>query len=395
MTEYRPRLQIPGNKYGHSVIGFVDQVLTQAVYLGASDVHLECYETTARLRYRLDGLLKEAEVGSFLFDQYSAIAIRIKILASLDISDQRSTQDGGFTFGCDYGQVDIRVSVLPAVSGERFVLRFLVKTSEAFDFASLGMSSSQVEKVESALRSSQGMIVVTGPTGSGKTTSLYSMINRLNREDVNILTIENPVEKRIQGVGQVQVSEDAGLTFGHALRAFLRQDPEVILIGEIRDHETADIAIKAALTGHLVLSTLHTNDAATTILRLTGLGLSGHLVNAALSLIVSQRLLRLICPHCKSEDDIGDNELLDINTPAFIGKGCEHCAYTGYKGRRGIYEMLAVDSQVRQAIAYSNMPDELSRFTVDGISLAAAGREMLSGGLVSLAEYYRVLSQGT
>ncbi len=392
MENDRDQLRIPDTGYGRSVIGFVEKMLTQAVRLRASDVHLECYEFTARLRYRLNGLLKKVATGVFLFDQYSAIAIRIKVLAALDISNQRSMQEGGFTFDCKYGQVDIRVSILPAVTGERFVLRFLIKKSEEFDFAALGMSVSQISRIEATLNASQGMVIVTGPTGSGKTTSLYTMINYLNREDVNILTIENPIEKRIEGVGQVQVYDDAGLTFSHILRAFLRQDPEIIFIGEIRDYETADIAIKAALTGHLVLSTLHTNDAATTILRLVGLGLPHHLVSVALSLILSQRLLRLICPHCKIEDISRAHKLLGSDIPVFVGKGCERCAYTGYKKRRGIYEMLEVDATVRERIAQGGTPDELSRFTLGGKNLTAVGKDLLTEGMISVAEYHRVLS---
>jgi len=300
-----------------SAVVFVEQMLRQAVAFGASDAHLEKYEHCARLRYRLDGVLRRIETGAFLFREYTSVSTRIKLLAGLDIAEHRLPQDGRFSFTCEHGAADVRVSVVPLISGERIVLRIL--DSGGFDSAldRLGMDGAELALFRRALRMSQGMILVTGPTGSGKTTTLYAALRELNGElngelggelggepggapggeGINILTAEDPVERRIEGINQVEVRESIGLGFADALRAFLRQDPEVILVGEIRDLETADIAMKAGLTGHLVMSTLHTASVAGTITRLVNIGLPEYLVGAALTLVVSQRLVRAICPH--------------------------------------------------------------------------------------------------
>ena len=377
-----------------STINFVETILLEAIRLKASDIHVECYENSARLRYRLDGILRTVAAGDFLFSQYQSVATRIKVLASLDIADRRLPQDGGFIFSHRHGQVNIRVSVLPAEYAERFVLRILGNITGKVDLDRVGMNRVQVNAVKRALGVGQGMVLVTGPTGSGKTTTLYTMLAELNQENINILTAENPIERSIEGVGQVQINMEAGLDFSHALRAFLRQDPEVILIGEIRDFETADIATKAALTGHLVLSTLHTNDAATTLMRLVGIGLATSLISVALSLIVSQRLVRLICQNCKIEDrtatGVWPKSGRDI--PLFIGQGCDQCAYTGCKDRVGIFEVLGMNPKVCAAISDGLSRNSLEKFIIGGNSLQQSGKTLLKEGKISLAEYHRVLS---
>ncbi len=395
----RGRVSLSG--FPLSAAGFVECVLSQAVRTGASDIHIERCRTFARLRYRLDGMLVRVESGTFLFDEYSAVVTRIRILASLDIAERRLPQDGRFSYACEHGTVDVRVSVLQAVSGERIVLRILGAGPGSTDFAALGMARREVAACEQAVRASQGMVLVTGPTGSGKTTTLYTILNRINTEEINILAVEDPVERRLDGVGQVQVCEQVGLGFADALRAFLRQDPEVILVGEVRDRETADIAFKAALTGHLVLSTLHTKDSAATVARLMNIGLSSHLIGGALSLIVAQRLVRVICPGCKVEDAAAadllksmgfeDDEL--VQARLFRGGECADCAWTGYRGRRGIFEVLKVDQAVRDAIRLEAPADEIARLLVaqGGTSLAYARRRLLLTGAIGLAEYQRIL----
>lgn len=393
------KLDIPYVRHASSVVSFVDQMVEQALKLKASDIHLERYETQARLRYRLDGVLKEVQTNEFLFENFSAIATRIKVLAALDISDSRSAQDGRLNFSGICGKADIRISILPTVSGERIALRILPEVQQTYDFTSLGMSAAQCQQVEHALSATQGMLLVVGPTGSGKTTSLYTMIQQINHEGINILTIENPVERRIDGIGQVQVDETRGLGFGNALRTFLRQDPEVILVGEIRDHETATVAIKAAMTGHLVLSTVHANSALGTVARLLGLGIPVELIRNAIRLVVSQRLLRLICPHCKTEETPRAEEVaaLSADEPATdqsfsIGRGCVHCANTGYRGRLGVFEMLRIDRQTPIEAVATGEPSKLKRWML-GDDLAKVCRTLLFEKKVSLAEYYRIVGR--
>ena len=399
MSGARTNLSLEG--FPLSAVGFVDCMLLQAVRTGASDVHIERHGASARLRYRLDGVLVKVDGGSFLFDEYAAVITRIRILASLDIAERRLPQDGRFSYTCEYGSVDVRVSVLHAVSGERIVLRILNAGPGDTDFEALGMVAGQANALDRAGRASQGMVLVTGPTGSGKTTTLYAMLNRVNTEEVSILAVEDPVERRLDGIGQVQVREQPGLGFADTLRAFLRQDPEVILVGEIRDGETADIAFKAALTGHLVLSTLHTRDSATTITRLVNIGLSPYLVASALSLVVAQRLVRVLCPRCRTEDVVSPELMRSLGfegcetarAELFRGDGCAHCAWTGYRGRRGVFEVLEVNEQVRNAILHEASNDEIARLLAarGGMSIARSLRRLLLTGVIGLAEYQRCL----
>ena len=393
-----------------SAVVFVEQMLRQAVAFGASDAHLEKYERCARLRYRLDGVLRRIETGAFLFNEYTSVSTRIKLLAGLDIAEHRLPQDGRFSFACEHGAADVRVSAVPLISGERIVLRLL--DSGGFDSAldRLGMGGGELALFRRALRMSQGMILVTGPTGSGKTTTLYAALRELNGElsgelsgefngeGINILTAEDPVERRIEGINQVEVRESIGLGFADALRAFLRQDPEVILVGEIRDLETADIAMKAGLTGHLVMSTLHTASVAGTITRLVNIGLPEYLVGAALTLVVSQRLVRAICPRCREPCPA---QALPPLPPALgaaqlhHGRGCAHCHHTGHAGRRAVYEMVMMDEDLRRAVSgYSTAPAKVTQQVNERrlCSLEEAGLKLLREGVISPAEYVRVLT---
>ncbi len=388
----------------HEVINFVNKLLTDAVTIKASDIHLEPYKDRARTRLRIDGvLLTQAKQSEFLFEHYPAVSTRIKIMANLDIAERRLTQDGAIVLTLPNGnEVDFRVSVLPTNFGERIVLRILDRNAMSLDLESLGFPPLEMERFTHAVDAAQGLVLVTGPTGSGKTTTLYGAMRRLNQPDVNILTAEDPIEFSIEGLGQVHIREDIGLTFSAALRSFLRQDPEIILVGEIRDKETADISIKAALTGHLVLSTLHTNDAISTITRLINMGIPGYLIASSLSAVVGQRLARRTCPKCKDIDltcnekiltSIGFDPGVASRLRAQKGKGCEHCAGTGYKGRIGIYEVLSISERLRAAITADADLATLKEIAhKDGFrDMQHNGRELIVQGTLSIEEYGRNL----
>ena len=388
----------------HEVINFVNKLLVDAVTIKASDIHLEPYKDRARARLRIDGVLQtQAKQSEFLFKHYPAVSTRIKIMANLDIAERRLTQDGAIVITLPNGnEVDFRVSILPTNFGERIVLRILDRNAMSLDLESLGFPPLEMERFTHAVDAAQGLVLVTGPTGSGKTTTLYGAMRRLNQPDVNILTAEDPIEFSIEGLGQVHIREDIGLTFSAALRSFLRQDPEIILVGEIRDKETADISIKAALTGHLVLSTLHTNDAISTITRLINMGIPGYLIASSLSAIVGQRLARRTCPKCKDIDlacnekiltSIGFTPEVASRLRAQKGKGCEHCAGTGYKGRMGIYEVLSISERLRAAITADADLATLKEIAhKDGFrDMQHNGRELIVQGTLSIEEYARNL----
>lgn len=384
---------------GKQIIGFVNDLISSAIKLGASDIHLDTYKDHAEARYRVDGVLEARKsIASFLFENYAAVTTRLKIMSSLDISERRLPQDGAITFTMSEGRdVDLRVSVLPTVFGERIVMRILDREGISFDLDKLGFPEKEYADVVSAFESSQGMVLVTGPTGSGKSTTLYGALKRLNKPGVNILTAEDPVEFTIDGVGQVQIRDDIGLTFASALRSFLRQDPEIILVGEIRDKETADISIKAALTGHLVLSTLHANDAVSTIVRLINMGIPGYLIGAALTLVIAQRLARRICSSCKQPLEgnheaillhLGFSEDMARAAKPYHGAGCDRCNHTGYKGRQGIYEVLRVNEEMRAAIISEDRRSLRKIAEDDGFrSMQQIGRDMVMQGLLTIEEY--------
>ena len=383
-------------KFGHAII-------TEAILAGASDIHIEPFKKTSRVRYRVDGILISMDKFSkFLNENYSAVVTRIKILSKLDISERRLPQDGAIPFKYKTMEVDLRISILPTNNNERVVMRILNKNAGEKKIEQLGFDDNDLKIILKAISSSQGMVLVTGPTGSGKTTTLYSILKHINSPKLNILTAEDPVEYEMEGIAQVQVREDIGYTFATALRSFLRQDPEVILIGEIRDKDTVDIALKAALTGHLVFSTIHTNDAISTITRLQNMGTPDYLISAALTLVLAQRLIRKICQECKTVDENTNLKLLNsigispekaARAKIFKGAGCAKCNQTGYKGRMAIYEALDISREIKQAILANVGTLELLALAKKNNfrTMQEMGHDLLLSGDLSFAEYQRVL----
>ena len=380
--------------YQAPVVRLVNFLLADAITKGASDIHIEPYEKRVRIRFRIDGVLYDQMSVSIKMKE--AIIARVKIMAKLNIVERRIPQDGRMKVKVKNREADIRVSTLPTVFGEKVVMRILDKTSIVFDLDLLGFEEEQKEIFERAISKPYGMILITGPTGSGKTTTLYSALKRLNKPEVNIMTVEDPVEYNFEGINQVNVNETVGLTFASALRAFLRQDPDIILVGEIRDQETADIAIKAALTGHLVFSTLHTNNAPATVTRLIDMGVEPFLVSSSLILVVAQRLVRRICQHCK-EEITPDPEILralnitDTNAKFYRGKGCPNCRKTGYKGRIAVYEMMEITDEMRKAIVKGAPEDEIREMAkANGmVTLRESGIVKAQKGLTTLEEVLR------
>ena len=388
---------------GGEVIVFGNKLITEAINLGASDIHIECFRDSAQVRFRVDGILKIMDSYSkFLHENYSAVVARIKIISKLDIAERRVPQDGASTFKSETKEIDLRVSILPTKNNERIVMRILNKDAGDKALSDLGFESNDLEKLIKAISSPQGMVLVTGPTGSGKTTTLYSVLKHINKPGMNILTAEDPVEYEMEGVGQVQVKEAIGYTFEEALRSFLRQDPEVILVGEIRDKATVDIALKAALTGHLVFSTLHTNDAPSSITRLLNMGTPNYLISAALTLIMAQRLARKTCSECRAIDEnitpkllnsIGFSPEQSSRAKIHKGTGCQECSGSGYKGRMGIYEILEIDNELKAGILSNLQQTELNAIAKkNGFrTMQDMGQDLLLSGDLSFAEYERVL----
>ena len=383
------------------IVKLVNLILTEAVKKGASDIHMEPYEKEYRVRFRIDGML--TTIMSPPMKLKDAITSRVKIMAKLDISEKRLPQDGRIMLKVHIGgkrkQLDYRVSTLPTLWGEKVVLRLLDKENLRLDMTKLGFEPESLEKFQRAILKPYGMVLVTGPTGSGKTNTLYSAISLLTKPDTNIMTAEDPVEFQLGGVNQVQMKEQIGLNFAAALRSFLRQDPNIILVGEIRDFETAEIAIKAALTGHLVLSTLHTNGAPETISRLMNMGIEPFLVATSVHLIVAQRLVRRICVECKDKVDLPTQALIEAGfTPdeskqvsVFKGHGCSNCNNTGYKGRAGLYEVMEVDDDIRELILVGASATELKKKAIEHgmITLRRSGLIKAAAGVTTLEEVAR------
>lgn len=362
------------------VVKLVNAVLTDAIKKGASDIHIEPYEKIFRVRFRIDGVLYEIMKPPTKLK--NAIISRVKIMADLDIAERRLPQDGRIKLKLGHNrEMDFRVNVLPTLFGEKVVLRLLDKSNLQLDMTRLGFETGQLTDFKEAISKPHGMVLVTGPTGSGKTTTLYSALAELNKITTNISTAEDPVEFNLTGINQAQMHDDIGFNFASALRAFLRQDPDVIMVGEIRDYETAEIAIKASLTGHLVLSTLHTNDAPSTINRLLNMGVEPFLVASSINLILAQRLARRVCSQCAEEVQVSPEILVNVGIPAAEarqikvkqGKGCEKCAGTGYKGRIALYEVMP-------------MREELREFVLNGASSAEIKREAIRLGMLSLRQ---------
>ena len=404
VLDEKPEEDIEAIENESEVIKFSTAVVAEAIKAGVSDIHIEPYRFSSRVRYRLDGMLTEQEhFAKFLHSNYGAVVTRFKIMGKLDIAERRLPQDGAIPFKIDGKVVDLRLSILPTANNERIVMRILNKDAGDISLEQLNFEENDLKNLRKAIHGTQGLILVTGPTGSGKTTTLYSILKEVSQPHLNILTAEDPVEYELDGVGQVQIKDDIGLNFAAALRSFLRQDPEIILVGEMRDKETVDIGLKAALTGHLVFSTLHTNDAPSTITRLQNMGTPDYLISAACTLVLAQRLARKTCPECREPDpDVTPKVLEEFGfTPEQAsrakvsrGKGCAKCKDTGFKGRMGIYEVLSVTKAIKEAILRKATTPELKKIAVDeGFrTMQDMGRDMILSGDLNFREFDRVLS---
>jgi type IV pilus assembly protein PilB len=380
------------------IIKIVNGILIKAIKLGASDIHFEPYERTFRVRYRLDGVLRRDMALPVQIK--NAMTSRLKIMAKLDIAERRLPQDGRIKLRMGKGrEMDFRVSSIPVLYGEKVVLRLLDKSALQLDMTKLGFEESSLADLKGAIHKPVGMILVTGPTGSGKTTTLYSALSELNKESENIITAEDPIEYNFMGINQVQMHEEIGLTFASALRSFLRQDPDIIMVGEIRDFETAQIAVQAALTGHLVLSTVHTNDAPGTISRLIDMGIEPFLISSAIILILAQRLIRKVCVECKEPIKVHPQLLIDLGIPpdevksfqVYKGKGCSLCNNTGYKGRVGLYEVMPMKEEVKELVLSRASTSEIKKEAIRlGMkTLRQSGIAKIKEGVTTIEEVLR------
>ena len=362
------------------IIRMLNALLTQAAKDGASDIHIEPYERSSAVRFRVDGTLREVVQPNKAL--HAALISRLKIMAELDIAEKRLPQDGRISLRIGGRAIDVRVSTLPGVHGERAVLRLLDKGEAKFSLASLGMQGDTLARFSQRIAQPHGIVLVTGPTGSGKTTTLYAALGQVDTSTTNVLTVEDPVEYELAGIGQTQVNAKIDLTFAKALRAILRQDPDVIMIGEIRDHETAQIAVQASLTGHLVLATLHTNDAPSAVTRLTDMGIEPFLLSSSLLGVLAQRLVRKLCPHCRRQGEDG----------LWHPVGCDHCGHSGYKGRTGVYELMTVDERM-QALIHARAPESELIAAARGAGLRSMredGERLVAAGITSMEELLRV-----
>lgn len=374
---------------------FLPMLIAEAKHLGGSDIHIEAYEEKCRVRIRIDGLLIERYTISKM--DYPSLINKIKIKANLDISEKRLPQDGRIFFNSDNNKFDIRVSVLPTLYGEKIVLRILSNDAANIDINHLGFDEKELYDYLEGIKKTRGLILISGPTGSGKTTTLYATLKILNKEKANLTTIEDPIEYTMEGINQVQVKESIGLTFANALRSFLRQDPNIIMLGEIRDAETAQMAVRVSLTGHLVLSTIHTNSAWGTVSRLADMGVPPFLLASELNTSIAQRLLRLLCAECKEEKSFEDKlfpRTFKAPRPVhshYVAKGCEHCYYTGYKGRKAIYEVIPIDYELADNIKNNtfSIEDLLKERKIK--TLRENAFNLFEKGLTSVEEIYPVL----
>ncbi|CAG7649637.1 hypothetical protein PAESOLCIP111_05914 [Paenibacillus solanacearum] len=390
--------KLPAEEDDSPVVKTVNQLIIQAVQIGASDIHIDPQEDSLRIRYRVDGMMRTER--TLPPHMQSVIVARIKIMANMNVAERRLPQDGRVEMDIDFRKVDIRISTLPTIHGEKIVMRVLDLDNTLEELEKLGLSEHNLPLFLKGIRNPHGVVLITGPTGSGKTTTLYSALSRLNEENVNIVTVEDPVEYKLQGINQVQVNMTTGLTFARGLRAILRQDPNVVMVGEIRDVETAEIAVRSAMTGHLVLSTLHTNSAVNAITRLIDMGVEPFLVSSSLSCIVAQRLVRRVCPYCMTDHQPSDDERRLLGEYGFRelamkkGAGCGECGRTGFKGRLAIHEIVDVDDALRSMILQKRSDSDYRAHAVkqgfipllvDGLGKAAAGHTTLS-------EIFRVTS---
>ena len=384
-----------------SIIRFVNQVLQDAIELRASDIHLEPFEEEFRIRYRIDGVLQEVPVPPQIKRFQPAIVSRVKILSHLNIAEKRLPQDGRIKIRLNAADVDIRVSVIPMLHGEAVVMRLLRQNNTLLGMAEIGMADRELNLFRGVLNMPHGIILVTGPTGSGKTTTLYTALNEINDSVRKIITIEDPVEYQMRGINQIQVSEKAGLTFARGLRSILRHDPDVILIGEIRDHETAQIAVQASLTGHLVFSTLHTNDAPGALTRLVDMNVEPYLVASSLEAVLAQRLVRVLCPECKTPDvstkvtAFKAQNSIPVDVPVYKAVGCEACRGTGYHGRHGIFEMMDMSNEIRQMILTNCSSGQIREVAIRAgmRSLSEDGWRLVRKGITTPEEVMRVTKE--
>jgi len=379
------------------VVKLVNHILMDAIRKQASDIHVEPYEKSLRVRFRIDGVLYENMKPPYALK--NALVSRLKIMSKLDISERRLPQDGRIKLKAKEREMDFRVSVLPTLFGEKVVLRLLDKSNLQLDMTKLGFEVAQYKDFREAIYSPYGMVLVTGPTGSGKTTTLYSALSELNKSSQNISTVEDPVEFNLHGINQVNIHESIGLNFAAALRSFLRQDPDIIMLGEIRDFETAEVAIKAALTGHLVLSTLHTNDAPSTVNRMLNMGVESFLVASAVNLILAQRLVRRVCSECKVEEETQPEVLLDLGVAEdelgtftnFVGRGCPVCNGTGYRGRVALYEVMPMHEQIRELVLLGASAAEIKKESIrlGMLTLRRSGINKMMQGMTTVEEVIR------
>lgn len=378
------------------VVKMIEYLFRNAVEMRASDIHIEPFENEVKIRYRIDGQLQT--VNSLQKESLGPLVTRIKILSGLNITEKRLPQDGRIITRIDNQDIDLRVSILPVVNGEKVVIRILNRGSYKIDKKQLGMSEENLKKLHKIISKPNGIVLVTGPTGSGKSTTLYTILNELNSDNRNIVTIEDPVEYTMNGINQVNVNSKAGLTFAKGLRSILRQDPDIVMIGEIRDEETAKVAVKAAITGHLVLSTLHTNDAPSTITRLIDMGVEPYLVSTAITGVVAQRLVKQICEHCKEpyESDIYEKSILEEDTTKpltlYKGVGCGYCNNTGFKGRIGIYEIMEIEREHRDIISTTNNVNILKDLAITKgmATLKEECKVLVKSGVTTIGELLNV-----
>jgi len=380
------------------VIRLVNDILFRALQLRASDIHVHPYESKIQIRYRIDGILYDTL--NLNKNVLPLIISRIKVMAGMDIAERRLPQDGRCSVRLGQREVDLRISTVPTSYGERSVLRLLDKSTGLFGLNELGLCDEDLQKFDSLLNRSHGVIFVTGPTGSGKSTTLYACLNRINSAEKNVITIEDPIEYQLEGISQIQVASKKGMTFATSLRHVLRQDPDVIMIGEVRDVETARMAIQSSLTGHLVFSTLHTNDSAGAVSRLLDLGVEPYLVSSSLIAIIAQRLVRKICPDCQKPyepslhelKELGLGKMDNISGKFFVGTGCERCFQTGYRGRTGIYEMMLIDSEIQNLIYKQESAGTIKRFALnEGLrTLRMDGARKVLAGMTTISEVLRV-----
>ena len=383
-----------------SIVRIVNKLIGDAIQNRASDIHIEPYEKIVRVRFRIDGMLKDSY--TIPFTKKNAVVSRIKIISGLDIAEKRRPQDGQLRVKDKDNSIDIRVSTLPTAFGEKVVMRILEKTALGLSLDNLGFTQEQLQDYLDVIKSPYGIILVTGPTGSGKTTTLYSTLNRLNSSEVNIVTVEDPIEYYLSGINQTQQNKKIGYTFANALRSFLRQDPDILMVGEIRDYETAEIAVRASLTGHLVFSTIHTNDAVSTITRLIDMGIDPYLVAASVKMIIAQRLVRVVCKHCGEEENTDPILLNSLSVYSSVlkgirsmkGSGCSKCQNTGYRGRVSVFETLLITDDIAQLITDGAPQAKLKKLAIKNgfMTMNEVVVEKLKNGITNIEEVLRKIN---